>query len=108
MLIGVLKSTNDYDSAGSASSSCSTNSNNEKEGIGNISYALLGPMLVTVNALPFVHVLYTIVERQLIQRNQLKGVGQETKSPKNKRKKTTNVLPVQDNKNDLELKSWGQ
>lgn len=86
MLIGVLKSTNDY----------VTGPEKGKEGIGNIPNGLLGLMLVGVNALPFIYLIFTVIQRQLIRRKETTVIKHErTPGKRNHRySKATNIMPL--------------
>ena len=83
MLIGVLKSTNDY----------VTGPQKGKEGIGNIPNEMLGPLLVIVNGVPFIHVIYIMVDRQLFKRG--RGRKKTIKEKNHRyRKAPVKVTPV--------------
>ena len=84
MLIGALKSTNDY----------KTGPEEGKEGIGNISYNLLGPMLIGMNALPFIHLIYTIVAFQLVRRKETAVIVRSKSVSQGKRNRRYSVSPT--------------
>ena len=101
MLIGALKSTNDSAFAsGAAYNLNGLGLSKEKEGIGNISYELLGPMLITMNALPFVYLIYTIIDRQSVRRKETAEIVRsktQMQSKKNHRYsviRPTHVMPL--------------
>ena len=99
MLIGALKSTNDSAFASGAAYNLNGQSK-KKEGIGNISYELLGPMLITMNALPFLYLIYTIIDRQSVRRKETAKIVRsktQMQSKKNHRysvNRPTHVMPL--------------
>ena len=88
MLIGVLKSTNDY---------VTGKAEEGKEGIGNIPEWLLGPMLITANSVPFLYLLFTIVKRvwNRKKKTNLDNKKKRTGTEKNHRySSATQIMPL--------------